>query len=133
MSEADNLTGVWNGTFTLPFGLPPITFTATLLQSGDHISGSIQEPCSVSGCPIATHDAGLSGARAGRAVTFEKSYDPPGYGYASVAYDGVLNADATEISGSWSIAANLNGQFLMVRAARKAKSRARKKLAEIER
>ena len=49
MSDADNLTGVWSGMFSLPFGLPQISFTATLLQSGPHLSGTIHEPCSVPG------------------------------------------------------------------------------------
>ncbi len=101
MSEADNVTGVWSGMFSLPHNLPQVSFTATLLHSGSHLGGTIHEPCSVAGCPIETHNAMLSGSIAGRAVTFEKAYDPPGFGYSAVSYDGVLNGDATEISGRW--------------------------------
>ena len=111
MSDADNLTGVWSGMFSLPFGLPQIFFTATLLQSGPHLSGTIHEPCSVPGCAIETHNAMVSGMRSGGVVTFQKSYDPPGNGYSTVVYDGVLNSDATEISGDWTIAPNLPVSF----------------------
>jgi hypothetical protein len=57
----------------------------------------------------------LSGQRAGNAVSFVKSYDPPGFGYSSVSYEGELNGDGTEIAGHWSIPrAGLSGEFLMI-------------------
>lgn len=130
MSE-QSLTGVWSGTFSLPFGLPSISFTATLIESGRFLAGTIHEPCSVAECPIKTHNAAVTGSRSGSAVAFTKAYDPPGYGYGSVAYEGALNADATEISGTWTIGPGLTGQFVMIRPARKTKARARKKEAAV--
>ena len=59
----------------------------------------------------------LSGHRSGSAVTFVKRYEPAGYGYGTVHYEGAVNADATEIDGRWSIHGTaFSGRFLMVRA-----------------
>jgi hypothetical protein len=131
MDDADNLTGVWTGSFSMPPGMPPVTFTATMVQSGSHLSGTTHEPCSIAECSIKDHVAMLSGVRAGRAVSFTKTYDPPGFGYGTVKYDGVLNGDATEISGEWTLQPGLTGQFLMIREGRKTKARARRKAATV--
>jgi hypothetical protein len=75
----ENLTGVWNGTFRQPFR-GSIAFTATLIESGHHITGSTHEPCAQFACPRKTHLATLAGHHSGRAVSFVKTYDPPGFG-----------------------------------------------------
>jgi hypothetical protein len=90
-NAADDLTGVWSGMYrqTLVGSVP---FTATLIQSGDHLGGSTHEPCIRSDCPRKTHLAVLSGHRSGHSVSFVKSYDPPGFGFDTVNYAGELNA-----------------------------------------
>jgi hypothetical protein len=110
----DNLTGVWDGTFTQP-GVGAVTFLATLIEAGGALSGSVTEPCMMPGCPLSTHNATLSGSRSGSAVLFVKRYDPPGYGYGAVHYDGSVNAEATEIDGRWHIP-GISGSFLMIRS-----------------
>jgi len=113
---AHDLTGVWHGLFIHP-GHEPVSFIATLIDTGAMLSGSTHEKCMVSICPRRTHDALLDGRRAGSVVSFTKTYDPPGFGYESVMYEGTLNADATEIDGRWSIPRDyLSGKFLMIRS-----------------
>jgi hypothetical protein len=127
----DDLTGVWNGLYkqTLVGSVP---FTATLIQSGDHIGGSTHEACIRSDCPRKTHLAILSGHRSGRSVSFIKTYDPPGFGFDTVRYVGELNADATEIAGMWSIGSAFFGAFVMTRAGRCAEVKADAELTTVE-
>jgi hypothetical protein len=94
----DNLTGVWDGTFVQP-QVGMVTFLATLIESGGALGGNVSEPCIMPGCPLSTHKASIAGHRSGSAVSFVKRYEPPGYGYNTVSYDGLVNADATEIDG----------------------------------
>jgi hypothetical protein len=130
-NPADDLTGVWNGMYrqTLVGSVP---FTATLVQSGDHVGGSTHEPCIRSDCPRKTHLAILSGHRSGLSVSFVKSYDPPGFGFDTVNYSGELNADATEIAGIWSISNVFFGAFVMTRSSRRTEVKADAKLTTVE-
>ena len=118
----DSLTGVWDGTYTQP-GAGIVTFLTTLIESGGALGGSVTEPCVMPGCPLSTHNASLAGHRSGSAVSFVKRYEPPGYGYDTVSYDGSVNADATEIDGRWRIpGTSYSGTFLMVRSSQPAQS-----------
>jgi hypothetical protein len=116
----DSLTGVWDGTYTQP-GVGIVTFLATLIESGGALGGSVTEPCMMPACPISTHNASIAGHRSGSAVSFVKRYEPPGYGYDTVSYEGTVNAEATEIDGRWKLP-GMSGTFLMVRAAAPPKS-----------
>ena len=116
----ETLTGVWDGTF-LQSGVGAVTFLATLIEAGSALTGSVTEPCISPGCPISTHNASISGSRSGSAVSFVKRYQPPGYGYTDVFYEGTVNADATEIDGSWKLSDNAAaGTFLMIRSGKPA-------------
>ena len=118
----DNLTGVWDGTFVQP-QVGMVTFLATLIETGGALGGSVTEPCMTPGCPVSTHNASIAGQRSGHAVSFVKTYEPPGYGYDKVFYEGAVNADATEISGRWRLpGGNLSGTFLMVRSTKTAEA-----------
>ncbi len=129
-AAAENLTGVWDGAFRQPL-IGSVNFTATLIESGNQITGSTHEPCMQFGCPRRTHLATLAGYRQGRTVSFMKSYDPPGFGYDRVAYSGELNSDATEIAGIWTIGSGYSGEFVMTRPGRNTKVREHKKLATV--
>jgi hypothetical protein len=112
----DNLTGVWDGNYVQPGGVL-VTFLATLIDAGGALGGSVTEPCMMPGCPISTHNASIAGHRSGSAVSFVKRYEPLGYGYDTVHYEGSVNAEATEIHGRWRIQGTaFSGAFLMVRA-----------------
>lgn len=118
----DDLTGVWDGTYIQP-QVGMVTFLATLIDSGGALGGSVTEPCMTPGCPVSTHNASIAGQRSGGAVSFVKTYEPPGYGYDKVSYEGAVNADATEISGRWRLPrVALSGTFLMVRSTRTAET-----------
>ena len=123
-----DLTGVWDGTYIQP-QIGMVTFVSTLIETGGALGGSVVEPCMTPSCPISTHNASIAGQRSGNAVSFAKTYEPPGYGYDKVFYEGAVNADATEISGRWRVGA-LSGAFLMVRSAKTAQSTATEERAK---
>jgi hypothetical protein len=119
---ADNLSGVWDGTF-VQSGVGVISFLATLIESGGALAGSVTEPCTMPACPLSTHNASIAGHRSGSAVSFVKRYEPPGYGYETVLYEGSVNAEATEIDGRWQLPGTTHsGRFLMVRATKPAQA-----------
>jgi hypothetical protein len=118
----DSLTGVWDGSYTQA-GVGIVTFLATLIETGGALNGSVTEPCAMPGHPSSTLNASIAGHRSGSAVSFVKRYEPPGYGYDKVSYEGAVNADATEIDGRWSIPGTAySGTFLMVRSSQPAQS-----------
>lgn len=123
----DSLTGVWNGTY-VQSGVGMVTFLATLIESGGALGGSVTEPCGRPGCPLAAHNASIDGHRSGSAVAFVKRYEANDCGYDTVSYEGMVNAEATEIDGRWTIPGiALSGAFLMVRTTRTAESVATEK------
>jgi hypothetical protein len=118
----DDLTGVWDGTFIQP-QVGMVTFLVTLIDTGGALAGNVTEPCILRACPVRTHNASIAGHRSGSTVSFVKNYEPPGYGYDKVFYEGTLNADATEISGRWRLpGAADSGTFLMVRSSKTAEA-----------
>jgi len=117
-TDAQNLTGIWQGLYTYPHG-SSVSFVATLIDSGNSFTGSTHEACSFQ--PGRTANALLDGSRDGRAVSFVKKYQNAGLLYtAPIRYQGTLSGDATEIEGRWTIMLGLSGKFLMVRPAGKA-------------
>src|SRR5262245_31934003 len=117
-ADAENLTGIWQGLYTYPFG-SSVSFVATLIDSGGSFTGSTHEACSFH--PGRTICAMLEGGREGRTVSFLKTYQEGGPRYAAaVRYRGALSTDATEIEGRWTIRGVLSGKFLMIRSAGKA-------------
>lgn len=126
---APNLTGVWQGLYTYPAQYGSVSFTATLIETESHVSGSTHEPCVVGDCPSETLYATLLGRRQDSAVAFTKTYDvAAGSVYGTVEYEGTLSGDATEIEGRWKVSSGWSGKFLMIRSAGKAVARTRKKL-----
>jgi hypothetical protein len=118
----DDLTGVWDGTFIQP-QVGMVTFLVTLIDTAGALTGNVTEPCILRACPVRTHTASIAGHRSGSTVSFVKNYEPPGYGYDKVFYEGTLNADATEISGRWRLpGAADSGTFLMVRSSKTAEA-----------
>jgi hypothetical protein len=113
--EADNLTGVWHGLYSYEVYREPVYFVATLIDSGSMVSGTTHESeIGETGAPL-TLFAAIEGSRAGKLVRFTKAYDGSGGWDHSVAYEGTLNAEATEIEGRWAIGVKASGRFLMIR------------------
>jgi hypothetical protein len=125
-TSEENLTGVWHGTYSYPSGRGPVSFVATLIESGSSVSGTTHESCAVGGSPNETLYAVLSGSRNGSTVDFTKTYDGANPFYRAVNYEGTLSSDGTEIEGRWIIAGVWSGKFLMIRSAGKRAKVARK-------
>ena len=119
----ESLTGVWNGTY-VQSGIGLVTFLATLIEAGGALGGNVTEPCVRPDCVAGgTHNAAIDGHRSGSAVSFVKRYEPSGCGYDTVFYEGLVNADATEIDGRWRLPGTMgSGTFLMVRSSRPAEA-----------
>ena len=117
--NAQDLTGVWNGLYSYADGRS-VTFVATLIEHGGTLSGGTHEPCAFG--RVRTLYATLTGRRQGNAVAFRKTYDAAVPGYHVVDYTGMLNAEATEIEGRWTIAGAWSGKFMMIRPNRAAAS-----------
>jgi hypothetical protein len=119
----DNLTGVWDGTY-VQSQVGMVTFLATLIDSGGALGGNVTEPCVRPGCLVGgTHNASIAGHRSGSAVSFVKRYEPSGCGYDAVFYEGLVNAEATEIDGRWRLPGAMgSGTFLMVRSTKPAEA-----------
>ena len=103
-----------------------MSFVATLIETASSVSGTTHEPCAVGGRPNETLFATLVGSRQDGAVSFTKTYDGANPLYGTVAYDGRLSGDRTEIEGRWNIPGVWSGKFLMVRSAGKTAQVARK-------
>lgn len=114
--QKDTLTGVWHGLYSYPAYQQPVFFVATLIASGPSFSGTTHEAAiGQTGAPL-TLFANLSGSQAGTSVEFLKTYDGTGGWTHSVNYAGELNADLSEIEGTWTIASQWSGRFLMIRS-----------------
>ena len=111
-----NLTGVWHGLYSYPVAMPSVSFVATLSDQGGWFDGTTEEIGGVGDTVGRTLTASLQGRRSGRSITMLKIYHGPSAYYDSVHYAGDLNEDGTEISGTWRVAANWSGTFLMVRS-----------------
>ena len=117
MSDAASLTGVWDGQFSYPRLLAPNTFTAIILEFGGAISGTVHEVAATGATKGQTVTAAIDGARTGQSVTFTKIYDPEGRRHKHpVRYDGVVDAKATRITGTWKILGMWSGSFIMTRS-----------------
>lgn len=117
MTASDtSLTGIWHGLYTYPGQRQPVYFVATLIDSGGNLSGMTHESeIGEFGAPLTLY-ASIEGSRQGTIVVFNKHYDGSGGWDHSVAYDGAVNADRTEIEGRWTIGSEANGRFLMIRS-----------------
>ena len=111
-----DLSGRWMGFFNYPVARPPVSFEASLHDSGGVITGVTTEPSDVPGGLARTVSATIDGRREGSSVTFVKVYDQFDGHYDLVHYQGAVQAGRDEIEGRWEIPGNWGGTFLMVRA-----------------
>jgi hypothetical protein len=124
-ASTQSLTGIWHGIYSYPIGRAPVSFVATLIETASAVSGATHEPCTTGGTPNEILYATLLGSRQHRTVAFVKTYDGANPLYGTVAYDGTLSTDGTEIEGRWTVPGNWSGKFLMIRSAGKAEAVAR--------
>ncbi|HEX3808259.1 MAG TPA: hypothetical protein VHW02_01060 [Rhizomicrobium sp.] len=98
-AASQNLTGVWQGLYTYHSRNLRVLFGATLIESGDWLSGSTHELSTRQDYLNHTLFATLLGQRQGSAVIFTKTYETAIPGYKKVEYEGILSGDFTEIEG----------------------------------
>ena len=114
--DGASLTGVWDGSYSYPFGRKPVPFTAVILEFGSTFSGTVHERPEEGALAGQTINAAIEGSRRAAAVTFSKSYLDTGERYKNtVIYEGELNQDLTQITGRWRIPGNWSGRFIMTR------------------
>ena len=109
-----NLSGRWEGEYTYPNGVLPVTpFLAVLVDRNGHLSGSVVEPNTIA---VGTLEARLAGTRDGVGVDFTKTYPAcSGPDYANpVDYVGTISDEGNVIRGRWSIL-DIDGSFEMRR------------------
>lgn len=127
----DSLTGIWHGLYSYAAFREPVYFVATLIDGGSFFSGSTHEQeVGETGAPL-TLFAGIDGRKSGQSISFTKAYDGSGGWDHTVAYEGRLNADGTEIEGLWHIGAQANGRFLMIRSRGATEAIARKRFVKV--
>lgn len=114
MASDINLTGVWKGRYSYPRLLEPVDFTATLIDTGNYLTGTTHEPAGAVRSTGSTALGLVEGSRDGRDVTFVKRYENTPENH-SVTYVGLLNGYATEIRGRWMIFGVWSGDFVMTR------------------
>ncbi len=110
-----NLTGFWRGLYSYPTNRAPVPFSANLVEDGSWLTGSTEEVATRRELLGRTLTATVQGRRTGSAVRFLKLYNATLRAYDSVAYEGAVNAEGTEIEGTWTIPGNWSGKFLMIR------------------
>jgi len=111
MSDPKDLTGIWYGRYDAITHAEANHFIARLYDEGGAIRGVITEPDTRGGADI--RRAFVSGQREESALSFVKQYDGAVFAHA-VRYVGSVNADATEIDGTWMVLQS-HGSFKMAR------------------
>lgn len=116
-SGPHGLTGVWDGNFSYPRVLSPVSFTMVILEIGTAISGTVHENPTDGPSAGRTLIAAVEGERTGNLVQFTKVYEGAGRPHRRpIRYDGTLDPDGNEIAGRWMISDPWSGKFVMVRS-----------------
>jgi hypothetical protein len=116
LASGQDLSGTWDGLYSYPRTLPSVSFVAVLNETAGWLTGTTQEAAQGGSAGGQKLTATLQGRRSGAFVKFLKLYDVPVPGYDSIAYEGNVSADGTEIAGRWIALVNWSGTFLMIRS-----------------
>ena len=114
--RGEDLSGPWDGLYSYPRTLAPVSFVADLKETGGWLTGTTGEAAASGSATGQNLSATLQGRRSGSFVKFLKLYDGSVPGFDSVAYEGNVSADGTEIDGRWTAIGNWSGTFLMIRS-----------------
>lgn len=115
MAGAANISGLWMGSYSYPWGAASVPFLARIEDRDGALTGTIIEPNTM-GPSSDSLEAILSGSRHGSAVDFTKAYDGASDAAHAVDYVGRLSGDGNSITGVWSLA-DADGPFEMYREA----------------
>ena len=105
--------------------MPSLIFRTHLKETGGWLTGTTRETAASGSATGQNLSATLLGRRSGSSVKFLKLYDGSVPGFDSVAYEGNVSADGTEIDGRWTAIGNWSGTFLMIRSQGVAESRSK--------
>lgn len=135
MSDGQTLCGSWTGRFDYDNVVhgTPVSFDATITQTGASLSGETVEPNTFRPEPTDTLLAVIVGERSGTAVSFEKIYtdfDAP----EAPVYEGRVNITATRITGRWHFRSmpSVTGTFLLARTTMAATRKTKRAEAAME-
>jgi len=118
--SSQSLTGVWHGlySYTTSKECRESHFTASLIDTGCIVSGTIHEDMNLPNGQSVVANAQVAGRHEGSDVNFMKSYDGTSGQTHTVYYLGQLLSGGDEIEGVWrilSIWGQETGRFLMIR------------------
>lgn len=114
MADAIDIRGLWEGAFqyTSSADAGDFPFKAKFIQKDGAISGLIMEDNVAHGGMV---KAEIEGTLSGQSLRFTKSYLHASDQYKNaVEYEGTVNADGSEISGTWKLPHD-GGTFAMSR------------------
>ena len=114
-SSTASLTGAWQGFYTHDHGTKRTEFSATLEQSGDTLSGLIEEYSDEPDGVGRVHFARIEGWTADGVVLFSKTYCGRAGWTHTVDYEGDIDDERYRISGTWRFSATWVGVFEMRR------------------
>jgi hypothetical protein len=132
-SRETDLTGVWSGAYWYGASGVPTPFTAHIIETGGSLSGTTLEPATFGSPGLAELSADISGERGALTVRFTKVYhSAQGVHRDPISYAGTVNDKLTHIDGDWRLPSGFSGRFILVRASRGAKARAKKVAAVVK-
>jgi hypothetical protein len=130
MSGID-LSGDWIGFYNYDFACPPTEFEASIRDSGGVLTGVTTETFEGPGKARTILQAVIDGRREGVSVHFTKLYDDLELTPDMVVYEGAILPGGDEIEGTWSIAGDGAGTFMMMRKRREGAAVERKLEEEV--
>jgi hypothetical protein len=126
-SRDTDLTGVWSGEYWYGAAAMPTPFTAHIIETGGSLTGTTLEPATFGSPGLTELSADIAGSRGELTVRFTKLYhSAQGVHRDPISYAGTVNDKLTHIDGDWRLPSGFSGRFILVRASRGAKARAKK-------
>jgi len=123
-SREGDLTGLWSGEYwSVGEPVPPVPFSAHLIDNGRDITGTTLEPNTFAHPGLIELSAEILGSRGELSVRFTKLYlAAPGVHRDPIFYSGSVDSKFTMIDGEWAIEAPgyelMSGRFVLVRVSR---------------
>jgi hypothetical protein len=132
-SRDTDLTGVWSGEYWYGAGGRTTPFTAHIIETGGSLTGTTLEPATFGSPGLTELSADIAGSRGELMVRFTKLYhSAQGVHRDPISYAGTVNDKLTHIDGDWRLPSGFSGRFILVRASRGAKARAKKVAAVVK-
>lgn len=125
-SRETDLTGVWSGAYWYGASGMPTPFTAHIIEVAGNLSGTTLEPATFGSPGLAELSADISGERGALNVRFTKLYhSAQGVHRDPISYAGTVDEKLTSIEGYWRLPSGFSGRFVLVRASRGVKVKAK--------